>query len=479
MTYTRTDDELAAHLRRTLEAVAATVPDEPGDTGVDLVVPLVPVPLTSRGQGRGRLVVAAAAALVVVAAGIVSVVVSDPERTDEATGTRVDSPVADEWLVPSWLPAGTKPWSVTSSGPVDDGTVVWQLFGDPSAGRAVYVELMDYDPDHLPLPPADGEPVTVRGVDGWAAVTSDVAEENPVDSIVWNERGVQLTAKYKGMTQAEALAAVEGLEARSASRTEGFDPPADGWLPLVGEAGPTGPSTQLLYSDGVPTSDSPALSILTTAAGGSSLGYLDAWFYEGGDATSDGSAPVYRTGSESLLASWPDGRTVHIYSLNGDPVDEATLQRIADSAATVDDSSLEGLKAAAAANVESLPTLASESLSVTYELHGEGDFRRICLRLPDATELDCGELAHQPGDYAANSWLVDGTWHVAVATTTAGTSLFGDRGESYRDDPLDTGYSTGADLKFITLVPPDDVDEVFYDTTSDGTGSMISIPRPT
>lgn len=389
------------------------------------------------------------------------------------------------WLVPGWVPEGMDLWSAGWSGPSapeeagDDSWNTFQLFGDPDAGRALYVQTLPQYQEST----ASSEPVTVRGGDGWVGPSVDLPQ--PVDWVVWYENGATITAQFKGMTSAEALAAVEQLEWRSDSPADGFA--AEGSLDLSGESlrREYGRSAQFHYSQGPPTEDPdegrPAIVVSTSTGGGMSIGYLDTWFYEGGAAESDGSRHAY--GRRDLGVFWPDGRQAQVFSMAaGAPLDRATMERIVASLVVEDDEAdLAPLSDAAAANVAALPLLASTEVGVgTLELRGDGGFHRLCLRRPGTPTLDCGDTPGLIGvgsptateTVVLGAWEIDGTWFVAAAASGFETRIDGGRGEGIEDDVLPATAATVGHWQLLFVQPPYDVERVYVTEPGGATGAV-------
>lgn len=445
---------------------------------------------TGPPRPRRRLLVPAAVTAMAVTGALVgaALVARDAGPGDVATVPTVP-PGPGEWLVPAWLPDGMDVWDVEWQGdsPEPEGGDGWsnfQLFGDPDAGRALYIQAgPQYSQDV-----EDAERITVRGQSGWAGPSIDT--ELPVDGITWTEGGANIMALFKGMTSAEAIAAVEAMQWRSGTPERGFAPPADGSLPLRGESlDAQRDSTRgatFVYSEDIPTSEPSAdrmtLVIHTETGQAMPLGYLDDWFYRGDEAPAhaDGSRRAFDPESHELRVDWPDGREVFISPLIDPPSTQAperdTLERIADSVVVATEADLMALRDRFEANVEAVPVLASTPTSIgTLEVHGVGAFNRLCLRRTDGSGLDCGEGPGLGGDLVVG-WVIDGVWYVGVATIGHEPEIRGDRGGSEAEVLSGESRSDG-DWSLQLVQPSPDIQNVSVAT--DATGNFIvTLARP-
>lgn len=455
------------------------------------------VPLQAPVPPRPRRRLVAAAALVVAAAlvgavGAVRVVVSDGDDGMARTSDTTVPAGPEGWLVPTWVPEGMEVWNVQwSDGShqpgADTSWGTFQLFGDPDAGRAIYVQAgQEYEEST-----ADAEPIRIRGQSGWAgpAIDIEIHTDERIDSIFWNEAGATITALFRGMTAAEAVAAVEAMEWRSGTPEGGFAPPADGSLPLRGESlsseGTVGAS--FFYSEGVPATDGLSLSIVTSTEPSTPIGYLDEWFYRGDQVppADDGARHEFDSESHELRVSWPDGRTVLVSP--GLPTSDDrlpgrdVLERIVDSLVVGTEADLAPLRDRFESNVEALPVLASAETSAgSLELHGVGsgraDFQRLCLRRPDQPGLDCGQGPGIAGDLVA-SWDVAGVWYVGVAATGYEPEVLGRAADDESaGEALPGEDRSDGEWNLLLVQPPADVAYVHIDTDAAGT-SQIGLPR--
>lgn len=443
--------------------------------------PVVPVVGTAPGSQRKAWLALAAAVRVLALAAAAAVALTGGDRPDPAAVSGAPA----GWLLPTWLPEGTTVWGVEASRVADgaagterDWSIV-QLFGDPGAGRAIYVQASG---GSRAEPPEGARPVTVRGTSGWAAPRVDTEES--VDTVVWDERGATVTALYKGLTAAEAIAALDALTWRSDGPHGGFDPPGDGTVPLRGENIEPGRATntvRLLVSDGVPASTPGRgrLGLSVHAAVGDSmpLGYLDHWFHE--EEGGDGPVRSFDAATGELRADWPDGRELFLSPLGGDPraVDEATLDRIADGVAPGTGADLDALRGRAAAAVAGLPRLAAATTGAgTLEVRGEGGFAVLCLRTPYGGSADCRGAAGL-SFAATGSWLAGGTWYVGVASTVGTPAIFGDRGASVTDDALPVESAIDGPWNLVLATVPPGVDGVWLSVDGD-LRVLTGLPRP-
>jgi hypothetical protein len=423
----------------------------------------------------------AAAVRVVALAAAAAVALTGGDRSDPAAV----SGAPPGWLLPTWLPERTTVWGVEASGGADEaaGTEqdwsIVQLFGDPDDGRAIYVQASGGSRQG---PPGGARPVTVRGTSGWAAPRADTGEI--VDTVVWDERGATVTALYKGLTGAEAIAALDALTWRSDPPAGGFDPPGDGTLPLRGENIEPGRDTntvRLLVSEGVPASapgrGRPGLSVHAAVGDSLPLGYLDHWFHE--EEGGDGPVRSFDAATGELRVDWPDGRELYLSPLGGDPraVDEATLDRMADGVARGTAADLDDLRDRAATAAAGLPVLAAAATGAgTLEVRGEGGFAVLCLRTPSGESADCRGAAGL-SFAATGSWLVGGTWYVGAASSAGTPAIFGDRAASVTGDTLPVESAVDGPWNLVLATVPPGVDDVSLSVDGDP-GILTGLPRP-
>jgi hypothetical protein len=460
--------------------------------------PPAPVALDRRRRRTRVPSLAAVAALLVAVALVGSAVALSGRGDDPAADTSTAAQGDEPWLVPTWAPEGLPLWSVGREvvAPEDEsdggGPGIRQLFGDPDAGRALYVHVIPQ-----PEEPYDGtaEPTQVRGLPGWYATGGELPAG--ASWVMWRELGAEALVQFRGMGRDEAVAAIGRLEWRSDVPLEGFAPPDDPALRLRGETGPRRPSqtVQLVYGDGS-SGDGGAISVFTDTNGGNPVHYLDAWFAEGGGGDvvvdPDGARHSFEAEDDMLTVTWPDGRYARVSPLDPDApatVDRAVLARIARSVGPVDGSELDGLRYEADANVAVTPVVASADTSIgSLEVHGSGATRRLCLRRPDAV-LDCGAgptWALPAPDLGSTSmaaptgWVVDGTWYVAVASYGFDAEIRD--GAGAEGDPLPTTDARVDGWLLRLAAVPDGIDEVGVTSpmalTDEGPSPYTSFTRP-
>ena len=400
---------------------------------------------------------------------------SGPAEEQVSTAPLGDPP--DGWLVPTGLPAGMQLWGVDYSSSSGDerlsepGMTIPQLFGDPDQGRAIYIVSDQYD-----VVPDTAEQVTVRGRTGQAGPSWDVAENDVGDAISWEERDARITALYKGTSRAEAIAVLDSLEWRSDDPADGFAPPSDPAWALRGEVDdwpPAGYEASFSYSQGAPSSDStddrPGFWIHTEAGSAVSAGYLAGWYRQGA-SVGGGDRPVSTFDEESLRLEvyWSDGRSIIIEPQARSGPQAPTreeLERIAGSLIVVSEADLAALGAGAEANVAALPVLASGETTIgRLEVHGEGDFHRLCLDRPADGPLACA--TGMLGDTGAD-WMIDGTWYVTEASTTNDFLILGGHDPSRAPDAgeLPAETTTAGEWTFYVVAPPPGIDQVCLSST--------------
>lgn len=433
---------LTAVLERTLDAKAAQAADDPAD--------VIPLDGRSRSVGGRRVLATVAASLTVVAlvAGVLAL-----DGDDRGTGGDGGDDVAvrpltigdppDGWLVPGWVPEGMTLWGVdTSSNERSDvgpsGTIP-QLFGDPEGGRAIYVTSSFHD-GH----PTIIEGVAVRGTTSSAPGDLVMPEEDMGDAIRWDERGVSITALYRGVSQDEAIAMLDALAWRSDDPRDGFAPPADTAWPLRAEAvsrDTTDHSASLLYRRAAtaagPFDGSDALRVHTTSSSSVSASYLETWYLEG---EGDGTAPIVTSpdGAPSVDVDWPDGRSVTVEGpTDGESALGAdVLERIAESVTPSDDDGIAALRTSLESRLAALTPVATADTSIgAIDVRDDGGFLRLCLHPADGTAPNCDTEATTIAgslpeglEMASAEWTVDGTWYVAVASRGEVQRIVGSRG---------------------------------------------------
>lgn len=411
------------HLLRLAGEPAAS--DDLDDAGVSSLPPGGTRPV----RRRPWLLVPAAACLVAVAlAGAVTLPSDEDDADVDVRPLQIGDPPAG-WLVPTWLPDGLELWGMDTSSyqPAggDDPETIPQLFGDPGADRAIYVTSHRYE-----ISPGTAEDVAVRGTTGSAGTGWGAAEEDLGEAVRWEERGVSVTALYRGVGREEAIAVLDALEWRSDDPRDGFAPPADDAWPLRAEAtsrAMVARDATLLYSEGVPAAAAQhgqsALTVHTSSSSAISAGYVESWYLEG---SGDGTGPLvtYRDDWHELSVHWPDGRSVTISPQGTDTaLTRSDLERIATSVTVATSTDLTGVREAAESRIEALPVVAAADTGIgNVDIRAEGGFVRLCLRRPGSGGPECdtstlGGSASPDGSATATAqWAIDGGWAVTVAS---------------------------------------------------------------
>jgi hypothetical protein len=490
-----TSRRLTDVLERTLEAKAAQETDalaHEQDEGDHPAAPLV-LADRPRRRRRPRLLVPAAACLAVVALVGGALTLWDgggDDADDVAVRSLTYGDPPDGWLIPSRVPEGMALWGIdTTSGDRDNadvGGTIPQLFGDPEGGRAIYITSQRYD-----LRPDTVEDVTVRGATGSTGTGLGAAEEELGDAVRWDERGVTLTALYRGTSRDEAIAVLDALQWRSDDPVDGFAPPADDAWPLRAEATSRDTvdhsATMLVSSEEAPGSGTPAgldvLSIYTSSSSAITAGYLETWYLEG---DGDGTRPLVasRHGHE-LTVHWPDGRsTIVMADPTEPPPDLDVMRRIAESVTVADESDLADLRTEIESRVEALPVVATAETSIgTMEVHGNGTLLSLCLRRPGGTAVTCGTSTYGGGAYSDGGtlvtadWTVDGTWYVGVVSRGETREIFGSGDRSAAPDSglLPTETVVSGDWTFRLAEPGPDIQSV---CTGDENAMSCAHARP-
>ncbi len=416
--------------------------DRGGSDDLDLAA--LPTTRGSRsGRGRRRVLVAAAACLVVTMTLAGVLVVRNGDGTEEADvavrPVQLGDP-PDGWLVPAWLPEGMELWGIdTSTSEPPDGSdpaTIPQLFGDPVGGRALYITSHRYSID-----PGTVEDVAVRGTTGAAGTGWGAAEEELGDAVTWDERGVPISALYRGVNREEAIAVLDTLEWRTDDPLDGFAPPADEAWPLRAEATSRSTVTRgadLLYSEGVPaasggTGSHNVLRVFTSTSSAISAGYLETWYLKG---TGDGTGPLvsYRDDRHELSVHWADGRSVQVAPEGAETsLTRDDLERIATSTTAASTDELAALRDGAESRIESLPVVATAGTTIgAIDIHAESGLVRLCLRQPARPGAECETSTMGGSEWgdgsatATSQWTIDGSWNVAIASLGEVPRIFDD-----------------------------------------------------
>ena len=450
------------------------VPDGPGDLD-DLGVSALPTGGSQPAHCRPWLLVSAAACVVMVALAGAVLLPNDDDADVDVRPLQIGDPPAG-WLVPTWLPDDMELWGMDTSSyqqaDGDDPATIPQLFGDPGLDRAIYVTSHRYE-----ISPDTAEDVTVRGTTGSAGTGWGAAEEELGDAVSWEERGVSITALFRGVARDEAIAALDALDWRSNDPLDGFAPPADPAWPLRAEAASrdrVDREATLVYSRGIPAEDDrgsgDGVTVHTSSSSTISAGYLETWYLEG---SGDGTGPLvtYRDDGHELSFHWPDGRSVLVSPQGeGSSLTRDELVRIATSVSVATAADLIDVRDAAERMIEAQPVVATAATAIgTVEVHGDGGIVRLCLRRPGSSDADCdtstmgGNVGPDGSARATTQWTLDGSWNVAVAS----------RGEVPRimdssdtpitpselvDVPADTSVVGDWTVQFVQ--PPPEVDAI-------------------
>jgi hypothetical protein len=475
-----TSRQLTAVLTRTLEVKAEQAMTAGASPSPQVAEPPAYSEPQPTGERRSRLLPAAAAVLAVLALGAGATIALRSDSAEERVSTTSLGDPPDGWLVPAGLPAGTQLWGIdysSSSGAArlsEPGMTIPQLFGDPDQGRAIYIVSDQYN-----VVPDTAERVAVRGQNGQAGPSWDVAENDVGDAISWEERGARITALYKGTSRAEAIAVLDSLVWRSDDPADGFAPPSDQAWALQGEVDswpPAGHEATFEYSLGPPshgsTAGRPGFWIHTEASSAVSAGYLAGWYAQGAEA-GGGDRPVSTFDDRSLRLEvyWSEGRSIIIepQAATGAPPSRDDLERIARSLTVASEADLAAMQDEAEANVAALPVLASGETTIgRVEVHGEGDFLRLCLDRPADGPLTCATdgLGGTEAD-----WMIDGTWYVTVASTTNDFLILGGHDPSRSPDAgeLPAETTTAGGWTFYLVAPPPGIDQVCLSSTDRST----------
>jgi hypothetical protein len=441
-----------------------------------------------------RLLPAAALVVVVALAGATAVALRDGRRAPDAepadTVTVGDPP--DGWIVPTWVPEGLQPWTVEwhTTLPEPTGDMLPQLFGNPDGGRALLVT------SYYEMHPDGVSEVTVRGRTGQAGPGMDEGKDMG-DGIGWEERGLELTALFRGMSADEAIAALDALEWRSDDPADGFAPPDGGPLPLHAEASrepSAGRDTMLLYSDGPPPSGVDdgrlGLQIFTSTNGTLPGRYLEAW-YQQGPAAGGGERPLtsFDEDRHGLSVLWPDGRSIDITPIGLPQADlpgREVLQRVADSTTAMTDADLTTQRAAAETATAALPVVASAETRIgTLTVQGDDSFLRLCHRGPSDPAPSCpvddfgsGVPSDDGTAHLSDDWIVDGEWYVVVASTGEPPLIIDgrDSGTPLDADELPAETATAGDWTIRLVQPAPDIEVVCIGS---GTAMGCTDDRPT
>lgn len=477
--------------RRPLTPVPPGSEDRPSGRD-DCDLPGLPV-LHGSTPSRVRRVLVPVAACVAVAIGLVGAIVlpdgNGGDDTDLAVRPLELGDPPEGWLLPAWVPDGMELWGLdTTSYEPREGSgpaTIPQLFGDPAGERAVYITSSRYE-----ISPATAHDVAVRGTAGSAGTGWGAAEEELGDAVSWDERGVHITALYRGVGEAEAIAFLDALEWRTDDPLDGFAPPADETWPLRAEATSRSTVTRdvsMLYREGVPTTNgtmAQGLWVQTSSSSAISAGYLETWYLEG---QGDGTEPLVTSRDESeVSAYWPDGRSVSVLTTDPEAAGSLSpdvLERIASSTGAASSADLAAVRADLGNRIAALPLAATTDTEIgSIEVRTAGDLVRLCLRGPGAPQPDCdtsmmGGGASDDGSARATAqWTVDSTWYVAVASRGEMPQIFGSVDRTARpstEGRLEAAATSVDDWTFQVVEPPPGIESVCVGNED----AMSCIPR--
>lgn len=293
------DGVLAERIRAACDAQssAVAVADQPFDPGAGSSTGLPAAPSPSPHRRRILGVAAAVAVLAGIAAAIVVVRPGDgPEQLRTGTTTTVAAPVAGPgptWLAPETPPFGLALESVSYRAVPPMDAPAAQLFVPASgAGRVlVQIEPGDGGSGGVPGPQVQGhETTTAASTDGRS------------QTITWAD-GAAITARYRDMEEAEAVALLDQLTWRSPDHLEGFDAPEDGSAVLVvgAPAGQVTHDAELTYRTG-----DRFVALATKVGEGPTFEQVEARYLAADLAPLDGAWSAYEPEDGELVVAWAD-----------------------------------------------------------------------------------------------------------------------------------------------------------------------------
>lgn len=428
------DAELAARIATACRARAESVQVDDAPFDPDLSGSMLELDLAGSQTRRTRRPVLVAAALVaVLGAGAVVATTFDyggspaPQTVagegDASTGPETGSPTVTEpapvgdSAVPEVnvlaLPAdpdGTTLQEVTWSEQTPGETRLAQLFGSSTDDSHRILVLVG--PANQGSIGGDGDTVAVRG---YAAVSApSKVQPDRSTTLVWEDDGASVEARFTGYDRAAAIAMLDGLQWRSADHAEGFAAPGGSPIELVGSASSGGSSSSARYEYAdVPASVSPGdglqLTLTTTKAEGTTMAYLETAFL--GDRDAEGRVRSFDASWGTLALAWPDGRAA-VIDANKTPFTEVELQTMLDGLVPIDGDGLLALRDRVRAAESASPVRASTLVaSGTVELRGDSQRPVLCLVVAGART--CGS---DPEGRGLANLSIDGTWYVVAVT---------------------------------------------------------------
>ena len=483
-----------------------------------------------RRASHGLWTAMAAAAMVVLLVAALAVVRSrqgQPDATDPAAGP--SSTVATDEnsvLLPRTAPDGMQAVDVTTSRPSgrqhlgldQTGPAVTQLFGvDQDGELSIRIE-----PSGVGARQSGGVDQTIRGTPGryMAAGQPTILDRTDGsyalfqpdatnDRYSWYEHDAIITASFRHLTAAQALAVVEAMRWASPDLADGFVLAVDAGLTVLLPPTPE-PSTGLgLEADldyVVPPDATTAIKVTTCPGGtGSCPGadYDPATAWLNGTRAADGrivaSIDGHAAGPGTVPATHgvylqigPDGATAQVDFGEGKPVDPDLAHRLVADLEVTDRSGLDRLRADISTGLGAMPVLAGVDLpSGRVEVHGAGRLSVTCVTPPGGS-LTCGTPWLQPVRGQAPttpldvSAIVDGHWFVAASSTRPGPIAFNSGDTVDFDHPAgpplagETASATvsGTIYQFGLVEVPDDVTGIMLTQSSPGSTGGGSVERP-
>jgi|CXWL01.1.fsa_nt_gi hypothetical protein len=382
-------------------------------------------------RSRIRVVVSIAAAIVVLATGATIVMsrhrttttITTPRPADDSVAATVVSEATlavSDALAPLDLPDGLVIWHVTrfTSGAVAEPPFVEQLFGryDDSGvvTAGVWIRVQS-TPNELVV--GDDVPtVTLR---------DQLASVLPAATVMlrWVEQGRQIDVEAQGLSQAEVISMLDGLEWRADS-ADGFLPsssPLD--LALIAEdsseAHSSWPVTTYIITEGSGPSDDELMNgaVAMVTIGPQRFVSLPPWQIMQGVRQADGSIVVGR-GDTWAEVIRPDGLQIQVHTQQRSSEalpDPALVTRILESLQPTDGTTAVQLQTAMSQRLEQAPPVKTVGFGdATIQLRGGTVAvpQSLCLTFTDATTCRAVNPAVPPNTSALRSMIVDGRWFV-------------------------------------------------------------------
>ena len=439
----------------------------------------VPVPVlpTRRVRRTSSVAVLAAALAAAAVAAVVVVTRSSPipvrvvTSSSSTTLSRQSTPVLHDpalgavpLLAPTWTPDGEELWSVTSSTDSNGPGFPTQLFGTASPNGSLSPGLLlEYQPN-----PPGGSVVgsTTTPVRGAVAAVDGPKDASGADiEIRWVEANTEITAIFRGVSNARAVAVLDGLRPRGRDLLTGFDPAsAPAQFALLGERKTADAAEQSVDGDfeyartGAATNAAADIRVRTYTHA-VYPGYLRTWV--GGRRGADGvivEPDAYAT-YRLVTLTWPDGRAVTVQSTNADA---STLERIARSIQLRSRAQADELVNALNARLATLPTLRAMALpTANVELHKDGPRIAICLRASGGAPFCRANVAlDAPANYLAGSVLLDNHWLILSAEPAVQPDVTPGTNPRQSTSPLPAQTAVLANWHVVLVHVPADIDQV-------------------